>query len=483
MKQHKRKKMRIECKLKDDDQPGISNKLIKKCKLTFNSNPINKLKLNTVISVGSLFSSTNYLKAREISHIFLNSVKKDNVKVTDQGNTGRCWIFAGLNLFRHTVINALKLTNFEFSETYIFFWDKFEKCNTILQYFIDNPNVNENSRIRNFMLQEFLDDGGYFNSFSNIVKKYGIIPKNAMEETYNSNWSDDINNSLHEKITFTSYLICSQPNQDNAVAIKDSCLSDIYNILVQYLGKPPEKFNWFFQTEDNSNAITDLTPKLFTNMVLPDINIDDFIIFINIPPPALLYYTTYKIKNTSNLYNGTLFTGFNVPFNEIQKYILKSLNNKLPVWFAGDISKGFAPHLAALDEEIVDESFLFENFENLKNFKKADKIKFFNLESNHAMTITGYNVDNYNNYTWQIENSWGFIDNEQPGLDGFLYMSNDWLKKNVTQLVFHKKLLSRSIKKNLSQSKPILLEPFNWLAPSFKIKPTKKQLNYLKINK
>ena len=74
----------------------------------------------------------------------------------------------------------------------------------------------------------------------------------------------------------------------------------------------------------------------------------------------------------------------------------KSLNNKLPVWFAGDISKGFAPHLAALDEEIVDESFLFENFEKLKNFKKADKIKFFNLESNHAMTITGYNVDNNN---------------------------------------------------------------------------------------
>jgi len=52
--------------------------------------------------------------------------------ITNQKNSGRCWVFAALNVIRVPFMQQHNLDEFEFSQAYLFFWDKvrhFEYCN------------------------------------------------------------------------------------------------------------------------------------------------------------------------------------------------------------------------------------------------------------------------------------------------------------------------------------------------------------------
>ena len=44
--------------------------------------------------------------------------------MTNQKQSGRCWIFACLNMMRIPFMKKYNLDEFEFSQTYLFFWDK-----------------------------------------------------------------------------------------------------------------------------------------------------------------------------------------------------------------------------------------------------------------------------------------------------------------------------------------------------------------------
>jgi bleomycin hydrolase len=192
----------------------LDNFIIDKYKENFDSNNENIIGRNAVVSVGSTLAATDSEEVKKINHIFLNTVKEKGVKATNQGYSGRCWIFAGLNMFRHLVIKALKLDNYEFSQTYLFFWDKLERANRYIHLFIDgvngdgdsdgdsNSNDNGLKEIEpgigdinfDYYAETFLSDGGYWSMFANLVDKYGLVPSGAMPETWQSCDSEDMNN-------------------------------------------------------------------------------------------------------------------------------------------------------------------------------------------------------------------------------------------------------------------------------------------------
>ena len=112
-------------------------------------------------------------------------------------------MFAGLNVFRYLVARALEITNFEFSETYLFFWDKLERSNMLLQWYIDHPEVQQSDRVAEYMSPAFLTDGGWWNYFANLVTKYGVVPKAAMNETYQSWMSEGMNEIVCDRLMAT----------------------------------------------------------------------------------------------------------------------------------------------------------------------------------------------------------------------------------------------------------------------------------------
>ena len=79
-------------------------------------------------------------------HIFNKKIKNLN-KIANQKQSGRCWMFAGLNTIRNKFIKNYELeNNFEFSESYLFFWDKFERMNYII-YLLEDLYIKKNQLI------------------------------------------------------------------------------------------------------------------------------------------------------------------------------------------------------------------------------------------------------------------------------------------------------------------------------------------------
>lgn len=460
----------------------ISSEFISECEEEFNENPSNIIARNAVVAIGSMISTTNSNRLNQIDHVFMNTIKKKHLKATNQGRSGRCWMFSGLNMFRHNVIKALDLENFEFSETYLFFWDKIERSNRYLRWFIDNKDdINVEKDSFKFMVDDYISDGGWWNMFSNLVKKYGVIPKSAMKETWQSDDSDDMNKILNDKIQSTANYIMKNPkmNHDEIEDIRKETIKEIYNTLVKFLGEPPKEFRWAFTNDEDKSTIIDrLEPKQFMNMVIPSTDMNDFVVLTHIPG-KLKEKTFYEIKYTNNVYEGENFSFLNLSIKELAKYAKQSIVSGMPVWFAADVCKDFNPYHSTLDDKLSDENTIFGNN---YSFSKEERIIFRNLQANHAMSLIGVNFDEKGNpESWQVENSWGYWDHETPGQDGFLFMSHSWFEKNVMQIVIHKNYLSRSIKRLINKT-PCLLNPWNCVAPALKVKHVNPPKIYDKIS-
>lgn len=462
------------------EQPvtGVTEEFLEECVDNFHQDPTNVIIRNAVVQVGSLLAATDSEEARNINHVFLNTCKRKDVKATNQGYSGRCWLFAGLNIFRHAIMAALRLENFEFSEVYLFFWDKFERSNSFIQWFIDNPVEDLDDRYLEWMIDHFMDDGGWWCFFANLVNKYGVVPKTAMKETYQSDCSEDMNQNLLKIIRATVCYIHKMRNRLNEEGlqnIKEGALKQVFNLLVKYLGEPPKTFDWNFSNEDyEAAAISGLTPAAFTQMTLPNINFHDFVVLSNAPTGVCKFYQKYEINLPHSVVGERPNTFINLPIYELKKYAKKSILNQMPVWFAADVNKGFNPYESAFDENLVKTDLLFGE---THSFDKGDRIRFRDIEGNHAMVLTGINVDEKERPTsWQVENSWGYYDYETPGLDGFLYMSDEWFEKYIIQVVIHRKFLSRTIQKVIDQEAEVI-QPWDCMAPALFIKgvsPPKK---------
>jgi len=452
--------------------PGkdIDQKFLNECEIDFYKNPSNIITRNAIVSIGSMITTIDSKRVNHINHVFMNSIKKKNTKATNQGRSGRCWMFAGLNIFRHTVIKALDLEDFEFSETYLFFWDKLERANTFLRWFIDHPEVKTDDESFKYIIEDYYGDGGWWNMFANLVIKYGLLPKSSMKETWQSMDSQDMNDKIHDCVQACANYIFTHRNlpQEELLEIKKDTMKQVYKILVKFLGDPPKKFRWsYINEDDDSNIITGLSPHKFKNMCIPGINLTDFVVLTHLPG-KLKEKQLYEVKYTSNVYEGENFRFLNTNIHELAKYAKKSILSGLPVWFAADVCKDFNPFHSALDDNLTADMDIFgQNY----RFPKGDRITFRNLQANHAMTLVGVNIDHKNKpESWQVENSWGYWDNETPGEDGFLYMSHSWFKKNVMQIAVHKNFLSRTFRKMLDQD-AVMIDPWDCVAPALKINP------------
>lgn len=462
----------------EEDDKLISNDFVTSCQKKFNLDPSNIIARNAISSVGSVLSTTNIDRVNSINHIFLNSVKKKNIRATNQGASGRCWMFAALNIFRHILINALDLEDFEFSETYLFFWDKFERSNRYLNWFISNPQETANSENFDYMISDFMSDGGWWNTFSNLVTKYGLVPLSSMKETFQSDDSDDMNLIIQNHLTSTvNYIINNRKklSSEELQEIKKKSLENIYNTLVKFLGEPPKQFTWSFTTSENEpTAIHKVTPTNFLEMFSPNMDMtQDFVVLSNIPMKNMKLYQKYCVNMTNNVEEGECFSFYNVPINELSKYTMKSIENGFAVWFGGDVTKYFNPYHASLDDKLNDTEIVFgKTFP----FSKGERMLFKDIQSCHAMALTGFNTDSKGKpVNWQVENSWGYYDKDVAGLDGFLSMSHSWFENYVIKIVVHKSFLSRSLMKKMETDETINLNPWDNIAPEImRIRPIKQ---------
>jgi bleomycin hydrolase len=445
----------------------------------FHDDRVLQLARNAIVNTGYLPISIDEGAVNKINHVFQKTLKGKDVKATNQEQSGRCWMFAGLNMFRHSVIADFNLKNFEFSQTYLYFWDKVENADRFLEeiiHMLDEPldhfklddPTQYNKRLSD-ILEKPIEDGAYWNCFANLVDKYGLIPKSAMEETASSIDSDDMNEQLNSRLREAAcYLRKNHESMtpEKILQFRKKVMEQIYNIVALFLGHPPKEFLWAFTDNDEKAVILrDLTPFSFKDMVMGDENLSaNFVVLANYPIEEWPFNQPYEIQEDNNMVGGKTHKFINLPIEEIEKYTLKSINEGQPVWFIGDIGRGFHPWKSALDETLIRTDRVFGP--SIYQMNKGERFLYQESSGVHAMTFIGVNDKKGKGIEFQVENSWGYEESDVPGQDGFLSASGKWFRDNVFEIVVRKEFLSRNLMK-LLEKEPTQLKSIGSAAKKF----------------
>ncbi|MGQ9701544.1 MAG: C1 family peptidase [bacterium] len=395
------------------------------------------------------------------NNIFTNRIETKGI--TDQKNTGRCWIFAGLNVLRPLVIKKYNLKEFEFSQSYISFYDKLEKANFLLEFVIQTRDRDIMDRELDEFIDDGVQDGGYWQWFVALVEKYGVVPKEIFPETHPSSNTWLMTALLNEQILAGAAVLRkmaqSGAEETDLRAFKLKILKNVYKILVMNFTEPPQEFIWRYEDKDGKIYETKkFTPQEFFKEAV-GIKLKDYVSLINYPGRE--YNRLYQFDNCRNVYDAPDPVSANLRIDLIKDVVKKSLLNNEPVWFACDIGKGASREQGILSTQIFN---YYTIFKPELRMNKEMRIFYRFSSANHAMTMLGVDIKDGKPVKWLVENSHG----RDEGREGYYTMYDDWFDEYVYEAIINKKYLPEEVKKIFEQ-KPIHLPIWDPMAELLKV--------------
>lgn len=419
---------------------GITEQELSSFSEDFNSNPKNQIASRAARRSGLLEASFNDRVSERLNHTF--SIELDTENVTNQKHSGRCWEFASLNVLRHYFGKKNKVKNFTFSQAYNFFWDKIERANAFYDAIISLADKPINDREVQSWLQFAGEDGGLWGMAMNLVKKYGVVPSYAMPESFNSNDTTALIDSLARKERKDAVLLrklVAEGKQDELKEAKKKCLNEVYRIVAVALGEPPKKFDLEYRDDDKKYHLEkDLTPRQFVQKYFKDFKFDDYVCLSNCPNHEL--DKLYHMPLYDNVAGGDQIKFLNVPIENLYEAALAQLKAGDAVIFGNDVSKQMERKTGFMDIELYKTDDLFSVDTKMS---KADRIATGEGFATHDMTLVGVDEDHGEIRKWKVENSWG----DKIGSKGYFVMSNDWFNDYVYEVVVHKKYLTAEQRK------------------------------------
>lgn len=434
---------------------NVTEEFLNSCSRSFKQSNQKKLVMNAIIKNGIDAAAINNEHLTQNQPVF--SCEIDTGKVTNQKNSGRCWMFAGLNVLRQRIIEKYNIKDFELSQCYVMFWDKLEKCNYFLESIIGTSEEEADSRVVMWILDNPIADGGQWDMFANIVEKYGVVPKCVMPETFHSSKSPRMNNILATKLRKGAIILRKLhkdgKNADEIRIEKEKIMSDIYRILCCFLGNPPKKIDFEYRDNDKKfYSFENLSPVDFYEKFI-GINIRDYVSIINAPSNGKKFDTTYTVKYLGNVCGGVDIKYLNVDINTLKKLALKQLKDNEAVWFGCDVGKMSNSDAGVMDSDLYDYSTILNTDLSMT---KGERLDYGESCLTHAMVLTGVDIKNDKAKRWKVENSWG----EEKGNKGYFVMSDAWFDEYTYQIVINKKYLSDKLMKAYKKE-PIVLEPWD----------------------
>ena len=392
--------------------------------------------------------------ANELRQAFSVNVK--TMEVTDQKSSGRCWIFAATNVLRERIAQRCGLAKFELSQSYLAFYDKFERANYFLESILETAGLPTTDRTVAHILATGVHDGGQWEMFANIVRKYGLVPKDAYDETFQSSNTTMVNRILNQHLKVCAvrlrHLAAEGVAAEAIQEEKNAMLSGIYKYLVSCYGAPPSTFDFEYEDKDGQyHRETGYTPLRFAQVYVGDL-LDEIVSVIHAPTADKPYYQTFTIRLLGNVVGGHPVVHLNLPMDELKGAIIAQLQAGKVVWFGSDVG-----YYGDRDRGIWDDrSFNFELLTGLElTLDKADALDYGFSAMNHAMVITGVNLVDDKPTRWKIENSWG----SDRGSKGYFSCSDSWFDRFVYQAAIEKEYLGDLAR--FTETEPIVLEPWD----------------------
>ena len=426
---------------------GIDAKTLEQLRSEYTASPEQKAIKNALATTSIATLATNGDNLAMCDTHFSHRVK--TIGITDQKQSGRCWLFTGLNVLRAKMINKHNLASMEFSQNYCSFYDLLEKSNLFLQAIIDTRTLSLDDRKVDWLLHNPIGDGGQFTGVSNLIMKYGIVPKEVMPETFQSNSTRNMRTILSLKLREYALALRAAKSEKAAMALKVKQLTEIYRILVECLGVPPTEFEWTLRNKKGEVVSTDkYTPKSFYDKFIGEDLEGNYIMVMN--DPAREYGKVYEIEYDRHVYDGENWLYINLPIERIKEMAIASIKDNTAMYFSCDVGKYFNREKGTLDLANFDYESLFRTSFPMN---KRERIQTFASGSSHAMTLIAVDLDEAGKpRKWMVENSWG----TKSGYKGNLIMTDEWFNEYMFRLVVERKYVPQDILDMLKQ-KPTML--------------------------
>ena len=427
----------------------ITRKQVAELRKGFAANPSNKVAQNAVTNVQlpDLTLDRNLVQNMDSSF----STKLDDWKVTAQMKSGRCWLFATLNLFRVGAMKKMNLKNFEFSQAHIHFWDKFERANHLLEAIIETADRPVDDRTIHFLLSDPIGDGGQWNMAMNLIRKHGLVPKSAYPESNTSSatrWMNtELKNILRSSACEIRAILEGGGTEDEAREHKEKRIADIWKMLCIHLGTPPKTFDWQWRDKDDEfHRKGRMTPQQFAAEYV-DIEWEDYVCIVN--DPRNEYYRTYTIDFLQNVAGGPPVVYLNVPSKEMKAVTQRLLEDGMPVWMGCDVGKEMDRKKGLWDADLFDVEGLYGVEYGMD---KADRLRHNQTMMTHAMLFTGVDVVNGRARRWRVENSWG----GETGQKGYYTMNDSWYDEYMFEIAAPTSYLNEKMVAGL-ETEPVVL--------------------------
>ena len=388
--------------------------------------------------------------------VFSLDLTKD--KVTNQKASGRCWMFAALNTFRHKLISQYKLENFELSQAHTFFWDKYEKSNWFLEQVITTADQDLTSRKVKFLLQTPQQDGGQWDMVVSLFEKYGVVPKAIYPESVSSSNSRELNQILNKLLRQDAQilreLVKDGVDPTTLQVKKEELLQEIFNFLAMNLGLPPRRFDFSYRDKENHfHSENNLTPQEFYRKYV-DLHLDDYVSIINAPTADKPYGRSYTVEMLGNVAGSKPVRYLNVEMDRLKELAIAQMQAGETVWFGSDVGQSSNRKAGIMDEGIYD----FTSSMDLHLTQdKAGRLDYSESLMTHAMVLTGVDLDeDGRSKKWKVENSWG----DKVGNKGYFVASDAWMDQYTYQIVVRKEFLSAE-ELVAYEAEPIVLAPWD----------------------
>lgn len=387
-----------------------------------------------------------------------------NKGITNQLSSGRCWLFTGMNVLRSQAINQHDLRSLELSQVYLFFYDQLEKANLFLQGVIDTRKQPMDDRMVDWLFSNPLSDGGTFTGVADLVAKYGVVPKEAMPETYQSNNTSQIDQLLKLRLREMGLQLRDKGNNtrtrqsDKMInagleADKVQMLAEIYHILTLAYGVPPTEFEYVQRDAlDKEVSRRTYTPQSFYKEFWggEDLYANNVMVMND---PLRDYYKVYRIDYDRHTYDGHDWVYLNLPADEIKPMAIASIKDSAAMYFSCDVAKFLNRKDGVASLQNFDYgSLLGTTF----GMDKKQRVQTHASGSSHAMTLVAVDVDTLATplkvNKWMVENSWGAT----SGYQGHIIMTDEWFDNYMFRLVINRKYIDPKYLDMLKQT-PVVL--------------------------
>ncbi|WP_159706922.1 aminopeptidase C [Arthrobacter sp. 18067] len=417
---------------------------------SFVADAVLRQKQNAIVRVSVDELAIDHQLATSMSRTVSNRI--DDWKVTNQKKSGRCWLFAALNLLRVGAKEKLGIKEFEFSQNYAMYFDKLERANYFLESMVETAGRSEDDRLVQYLLQTVLGDGGQWNMAVNIFRKYGAVPKAAMPETESSSNTGRMNavlRSLLRRGAMDLRRLDSDGDTAGQKETKARIIADVHRILTLHLGTPPSSVDWEYTDDSKSfHRVGSLTPQEFLAR-FSTINLDDYVCLVDDPRREHPKGTVLTVEHLGNVVGADPVLYLNVDISLAKQLARDAILDGEPVWFGCDVGPQMVRKDGIWNARLFDYASLYDAELSMG---KEERVRFGESAMTHAMLLTGVDVFEGRTRRWRVENSWG----DEIGDQGFFTMADNWFDEYVFEVVVNKSRVSPELRRALNAA-PLVL--------------------------